>query len=137
MGRQVATKLRSHPKICKAIFGLQTDAGIVPLEALRNLLELDEINVGDGYINTAAPGLPASMSRVWGKHVALTYRDMMADPQGGITFGYTAQWGDRIAGTIIDPDIGLRGGERARVGESVVETITANDLGYFFQNAVA
>lgn len=137
LGRQTATGLRSHPKMVKAYFGTAGDTGIVPLAFLRDLLELDDLLVGDGYVNTALPGLPPVNTRVWGKHAAFYYRDMQADTQGGVTFGFTAQWGDRIAGTIIDPDIGLRGGERVRVGESVVELITANDLGYLFQNAVA
>ncbi len=42
-----------------------------------------------------------------------------------------------MAGRREDPDIGLRGGVRVRVGESVKELIVANDLGYYFENAVA
>lgn len=137
LGRQTATRLRMHPKICKAVFGNNTDAGIVPVRALADLLELDDIYVGDGYINTAAPGQAAVLARAWGKHAAFLYRNMTADTRGGVTFGFTAQWGDRIAGTIEDADIGLRGGVRVRSGESVKEVITANDLGYYFQNAVA
>jgi hypothetical protein len=137
LGRPTATKLRMHPKICKAIFGNNTDAGIVPLRALADLLELDEIYVGDARINTAKPGQPATLARCWGKHAAFLHRDMTADTRGGVTFGFTAQWGDKVAGTIEDADIGLRGGVRVRAGESVKEVITANDLGYLFTNAVA
>lgn len=137
MGRQVATKLRSHPKICKAVFGNNTDAGIVPLQAVADLLELSAIYVGDAWVNTAAPGQAAAMGRAWGKHCSFMVREPLADTQGGITFGMTAQWGPPIAGTILDSDIGLRGGVRVRAGESVVELVTANDLGYFIQNAVA
>lgn len=137
IGRAVATKLQTHPKICKAVFGYNTDAGVAPLDAIRRLLELDELNVGEGWINTAAPGQPASLSRVWGKHAAFTYRDMQATPEGGVTFGFTAQFGDRIAGAYDEPKMGMRGGQMVRAGESVQELVTANDLGYFFQNAVA
>ncbi len=136
LGRAVATKLQMHPKVCKAVFGNNTDAGIAPLSAIARLLELDEINVGEGWINTAAPGQPANIQRVWGKHAAFTVRNQEADVQGGVTFGLTAQYGDQVAGTIEDPDVGMRGGQRIRAGESVKELITANDLGYFFQNAV-
>lgn len=137
LGRATATKLRMHPKICKAVFGNNTDAGIVPLRALADLLELEDIYVGDGYLNTAAPGQPAVLARAWGKGAAFLYRSMTADTRGGVTFGFTAQWGDRIAGTIEDADIGLRGGQRVRAGESVKELVTANDLGYYFAAAVA
>lgn len=137
LGQAVATKLQMHPKICKAVFGNNTDAGIVPIAALARLLGLDDIYVGGGWINTAAPGQAASLSRAWGKYAAFLYRNMEADTAGGITFGFTAQWGPQIAGTIQDPDIGLRGGVRVRAGESVKELVTANDLGYLFSAAVA
>lgn len=137
LGRAVATKLRSHPKICKAVFGNNTDAGIVPLRALADLLELEDIYVGDGYINTAAPGQPAVLQRAWGKGAAFLNRNKTASTQGGISFGFTAQFGEKIAGTIDDPDIGIRGGVRVRAGESVKELVTANDLGYYFNQAVA
>lgn len=136
MGRAVATKLRSHPKICLAIFGNNTTAGIVPLRALADLLELDNIYVGDAWVNTAAPGQAATLGRAWGKHCVAYYRNMEADTQGGITFGMTAQWGAQIAGEIQDPDVGMRGGKRVRAGESVAEMITANDLAYMWANAV-
>ncbi len=136
-GRAAWTAVSQHPKICKAIFGMQTDAGIVSRQAFANLFELDEVLVGEGWLNTAAPGQPAAMSRIWGKHAALINCNSQASPMGGLSFGYTAQFGDRIAGTIEDSDIGLSGGVRVRSGERVKELITANDLGYFFQNAVA
>lgn len=137
MGRAVATKLRMHPKVCKAVFGNNTDAGLVPLRALADQLELDEIVVGDAWIDTAAPGQASSIQRAWGKHCSFLYRNMQAGPEGGVTFGFTAQWADKVAGTIEDPDVGLRGGQRVRSGESVKELVTANDLAYGFFNAVA
>lgn len=137
LGRQVATKLRSHPKICLAVFGNNTTAGIVPLQALADLLEVEAIYVGEGWINTAAPGQAPNFVRVWGKHAAFLVRNKQADTQGGVTFGFTAQWGDRVGGVIEDADVGMRGGRRVRAGESVIELATADDLGYFFQNAVA
>lgn len=137
LGRVTATKLRMHPKVCKAVFGNNTDAGIVPLKALADQLELEAIYVGDARINTAKPGQAASLSRCWGNHAAFLVRNQEADTQFGVTFGYTAQFGDRVAGTIEDPDVGMRGGVRVRCGESVKELVTANDLGFFVQNAVA
>jgi len=137
IGRAAYTKLISHPKIVKAVHGNAGDAGIVARKALADLFELEEILVGEGFVNTAKKGQTASISRVWGKHIALIYRDKMADTRGGTTFGFTAQFGDRIAGSDFDKNIGLRGGQRIRVGESVKELITASDLGYFIQNAIA
>ena len=77
------------------------------------------------------------MARVWGKHCALLFvsPDMANADQP--TFGWTAQFGDRIAGAIPAPTKGLRGGQTIRVGESVKEVISAPDAAYYFQNVVA
>lgn len=137
LGQAVYTKLRTHPKVVQAYYGNAATAGVVPRSFLAELLELDEIVVGQGFVNSARRGQTPSLTRVWGKHAAFIRRDMMADTNGGTTFGFTAQWGSRIAGAEYDRDIGLRGGQRVRIGESVKEVITANDLGYLFTNAVA
>lgn len=137
LGRAVFTKLAQHPKVCKAIFGNNTDAGIVTRQQLAQLLELEDLLVGEGWINTAKKGQPVSMARVWGKHAAFLHRNRNASPDGGIvTFGFTAQWGGRVAGSWEDKNIGMRGGQMVRTGESVKELVTANDLGYMFVNAV-
>lgn len=137
MGRRVASKLQRHPKICKAVFGNNTDAGKVPLAALAAELGLEEILVGDARLNTAKPGQPVVLSRVWGNHAAFFCRNKEADTQAGVTFGLTAEYGDKIGGLIEDADVGARGGVRVRAGESVKELITAGDLGYFVQNAIS
>jgi hypothetical protein len=137
LGRRTSTLLRRHPKVVKAFHGNSGDEGMVPLEFLADLLELEAIFVGEARLNIARPGQPANLQRVWGPHAAFIYRDSLASAQSGTTFGMTGQWGGRIAGTQTDPNIGLRGGQMVRVGESVKELITAPDLGYFFENAVA
>lgn len=137
LGQAVFTKLRTHPKIAKAVLGNSGDVTIATRQAIAELFELEAIFVGEGFLNTAKKGQTPSMARVWGKHCALIYRDSLADASSGTTFGFTAQWGSRIAGSEYDSKIGLRGGQRVRVGESVKELVTANDLGYLFTNAVA
>jgi hypothetical protein len=138
IGRAAFTKLRSHPDIVKAVQGNSGDAGRATARQIADLFELEELFVGEGFVNTAKKGQAVSLSRVWGKHMALIYQDRNADARGNrASFAWTAEWGTRIAGAVPDRDIGLRGGQRVRVGESVAEVISANDLGYFFQNAVA
>ena len=137
LGRAAFTKLCQHPKIVKAVLGNAGDSGVARRADIAAMLELDEVLVGEGWVNTAKRGQTPTLVRVWGKHAALLYRDKTADTMGGTTFGYTAQWGSRIAGANPDGNIGLRGGQRVRVGESVKELLIANDLGYFIQNAVA
>lgn len=144
IGQAAWTRLRQHPKLAAAVFpggGNATSGGggtAAARQAVADLLELDEVIVGKGWYNASKPGQPASMTRLWGKHCALLYRNpQVVDPLKSVTFGFTAQFGGKIAGTMEDPNVGLRGGTTVRVGESVKEVVSANDAGYFFQNCVA
>jgi hypothetical protein len=137
IGRAAFTKLATHADIVKAMHGTSGDTGLATRRFIAELFELEEVLVGEGWVNTAKPGQPATLVRVWGKHAALLHRNKMADARTGTTFGFTAQWGGRVAGAEADKNIGMRGGQLVRVGESVKELITANDLGYLITNAVA
>jgi hypothetical protein len=94
--------------------------------------------VGRAMINTAKPGQTATLSRVWGNHFAMMHMNPLASLRGnGITFGATAEYGTRIAGSMDEPKVGLRGATRVRTGESVKELITAADCGYYIQDCIA
>ncbi|HAE40566.1 MAG TPA: phage capsid protein, partial [Candidatus Riflebacteria bacterium] len=137
-GRLVFSKIIRHPKVLKAIHGNSGDSGIATRRQIAELFELEDVLVGEAFLNTAKKGETAALSRVWGKHAALIYRDRMAGNSGNrTTFGFTAEYGSRIAGATPDANIGLRGGQRVRVGETVKELITSDRLGYFIQNAIA
>jgi hypothetical protein len=137
MGRQVFTALRRHPKIVSAVLGNAGTSGVVSAEDIARLFDLDRLLVGEAFLNTARPGQAANMSRVWGKHFAMMYLDPNGGPMDMPSFGWTQPWGERVAGTIEDPNMGLRGGEWVRVGESVAEVVAANAMGYLFRDAVA
>lgn len=136
-GRASWSKTRRNTTLVQAYFGKGTTKGSLTKEAFAELFELQDVFIGEAWWNTAAKGQPPSVTRLWGKHCALLHRNLNADTEFGMSFGMTAQFGDRFAGTIADSDIGARGGQRVRSGESVKEFISANDIGYFFQNAVA
>lgn len=137
IGRLAWTKFSTHPDILKAVHGTSGDTGVARRQAVAEMLELEEILVGEAWLNTAREGQPVSIQRVWGKHAALLYRDRQADTRRGLTYGFTAQFGSRVSGSREDPNIGLRGGQRVRVGESVKELVTAADTGYFIEDAIA
>ena len=136
-GSQTWTSVRRHPKIVKAVNKTSGDTGMVSREAFAEMFELEEVLVGEGFVNTANKGQNEVFSRAWGKHAAFIHRDKLADTRRGVTFGMTVPYGARVAGDSPDSRIGLRGGVRVRVGESVKELITAPDAAYFFQDAVA
>lgn len=140
MGRSVYTVLRQHPKVIAAAFPLGGNAaagGKANRQTLAEIFEVDEILVGEGWVNTAKRGQTPAMARVWTDNLALLFIDGRANTANGrVTFGYTAQWQQRLAAQRPDPDIGLRGGVRVRVGESVKELVTAGDLGYLFEDCI-
>lgn len=137
IGQAAWTILRQHPKLVKAAQGNSGDAGAITRQALAELLEIEEVIVGQGFINTAKPGQTPTISRLWGKHCAFIHRNSLADTQRGLTFGFTAQYGSRIAGQIAEPKRGLRGGVTVRSGVSQRELIVASDCAYFFENCTA
>ncbi|WP_373840485.1 phage capsid protein [Glaesserella sp.] len=137
LGQRAATALRRNKAIVKAYNGTLGDSGLVPLAFIRDLFEVEEILVGQALVNAVNPGKKPVLSRAWGNHCALFYRDLLADTNGGATFGMTAQFGEREVREIFDEDMGYRGGSRLRVGESVKELIVAKDLGYFLKDVAA
>ena len=132
IGRAVWTILSQHPKLTSSF---AINSKIISKDQLAGLLEIDEIIVGDGWINTNAKGQTVSKTRIWGKFCAGIYQGNIANDSAG-TWGYTAQFGNRIAGTIQDPDIGLFGGVKVRAGESVREVVTAKEFGFLLNNVV-
>lgn len=144
-GREAFTKLRIHPKIIAAVSntGIESGSGVVqPGVASRaqiaELFELEGVFVGQPFVNTALKGLSPTVSRVWGKHAAFIFRDSLATNQSGATFGFTAEFGMRLAAQWeTRTKAGLRGGTRVRVGESTDEVITSGELGFFMQDVIA
>src|SRR5262249_2671243 len=106
-GQATWTQLRKHPKITAAVYpsgGNATGGGtVVCSQAVADLLELDEVISGSSWLNSAKPGQTASLVRVWGKHAAFFYRPpQIVSSTGQVAFGFTAQWGTRVAGTIAE-----------------------------------
>ncbi len=139
IGQQVWTKLRQHPDVVKAIGGNSGDSGIVPVRAVADLLELDELYIGSANYNTANRGQTFSKAFLFGKHACFFYRDTASIPQLQTSQFFTAQFGDPVVYTApLNPgDLGLSGGVKVVAGRRLKEVKTATDLGYLFINAVA
>jgi hypothetical protein len=141
IGQAAWSVLRQHPSIIKSVNKNSGDEGLASKEGVAELFELDEVIVGQGWVNIAKPGQPVQRVRVWGKHCLLFADNPTAMPTlgMGMTFGWTAQMGDPTATTNqVNPGkMGLDGGVEVINGEKVIELITANDLGYFIEDCVA
>lgn len=136
MGRGAWTALRTNPSVLRALTPSGAADGYANKRAVADLLELDEIIIGEGWVNVAKPGQTVQRQRAWGNHCVLFHKAPLADSVSATpTFGWTAQFGTRVSGSIPEPKIGLRGSDRVRSGESVKEVISAPELGYLFQDA--
>ncbi|WP_041794656.1 major capsid protein [Pararhodospirillum photometricum] len=136
-GRRAFTKFARHPAVVKAINHTSGDSGFVRQQDVAALFELDRVLVGEAFVNIARKGQTPELQRAWGPHIALYFLDDLGGPSESPSFGFTAQFGARLAGQWPDKNIGMRGGTVVRVGESVEEVIAAPSLGYFIENAIA
>jgi hypothetical protein len=137
MGFAVWSKLRSHPHLVNAVKGNVSSRGIISQQEFKDLFEIPNLLIGEGWVNTARKGQAANLQRVWGKNISFLYIDRQARPEGGVTWGFSPQFGNRIAGTVADSDVGLEGGQEIRVGEKITELVVAKDAGALIQNAVS
>lgn len=135
LGQAEWRALSKHPAIVKAVHGNSGDSGVATKQQVAELLELDEIQVGRGRINTANKGQPMSLQRAW-SGVHLQHRADNINSRNGLTFGFTGEYGGRQSAQWFDRNIGAEGGQRVRVWESLKELITAPDLGYLITGAV-
>jgi hypothetical protein len=136
-GQGAWTAFRKNPTIVAATNRNSGDSGAASKQAVAELLEVKNIYVGAARYNTAKPGQTASLSRLWGNHMAMLFIDPMADPMGGLTFGWTAKYGQTVAGTYTDSSIGAYGAEVARTVKCLDERVVASSCGYFFEDAAA
>ncbi|HAS3046037.1 TPA: phage capsid protein [Vibrio parahaemolyticus] len=137
LGRREWTKLRRNKALVKAIHGNSGDSGAITTAQLAELLELDNVFVGEAFLNSAKKGKTPQHQKVWQGHASFTYLDALANADNGrLTFGFTAQHKDRAYKEWDDPDIGVDGGQRVRVYEKVKELIVAPDCGFLLQDVL-
>ena len=141
MGRQVWTPLSRNKALVKACKGSFSGEGIITPDDFVNLFRgegLERLCIGEAFVNAARPGQAVNLQRVWGNSIQCTYiNSSLPSVLGGVTWGWTAQFGGRIAGQWEDRDVGLEGGQVVRVGEKVEERCVAPDVGFVIQTPVA
>lgn len=141
LGQAVWTMLRQHPKVVEAVkaTGAGSNAvGMVSREQVAALFELEEVIVGQAFVNSAKRGAAASYARCWGKHASLIYQEPVTTTESATTFGFTAESGGGLrVRDWFDDKIGTDGAQIVQVVDTVKEVLPANDLGYLFANAVA
>ena len=126
--------LRKHPKIMKAVHGNLGDEGRATRKQVADLLEIKRILVGESRVNIKRPGEAPVLQRTWGNSVSGQYINRAASTAGGITFGFSATFGKKVAGTL-KANMGIRGGVLIRSAEECSEHLVAQRAGFLISNA--
>ncbi len=109
LSRKAASALRQNPYIVDAAGIAARKSGLVPIEALKELFELDKILIGESVMNTANKGQTVDLQACWQNDIILLHIDENADTEYGITFGYEAFYDDITIGTYFDGSLGTKG----------------------------
>lgn len=139
IGPEVWKALVDHPDVLDRI--KYTQKGVVTMDLLASLLDLDEIMVGWATRDTAVEGGTASYDFYWGKSALLTWSPPSAGlmmPSAGYTFSWTGLLGSGSMGNRIKQFRLERNAADRTEGEMAYSLdVIAPDLGVFFDTAVA
>ena len=140
IGRRVFDALRQHPDILDRI--KFTQKGVITLDLLASLFDVDEILVANSIQNTAAKGQKAAMHFTLGNHALLTYAPQAARlkvASAGYCFTWTGLMGANALGGRINrfsmPNLGI-GTERIECELAYDMKVVAKDMGAFTLNAI-
>lgn len=141
LGQAVWTVLRQHPRILEAIKGTGaglSSQGTINRQQLAELLGIQEVLVGAGWVNGGKKGAAAAYARCWGKFAAAIYTEPVNSTEAATTFGFTAESGGGLrVRDWFDEKIGTDGAQVVQVVDTVKEVLPANDLGFLWTAAVA
>jgi hypothetical protein len=140
-GQAVWTTLRKHPRIVEAVKGTGAGVnaqGVISRQQLADLLEVQEILVGEAWVNNAKKGATPSYARGWGKFAAALYTEPVTSSESATTFGFTAESGGGLrVRDWFDAKRGTDGAQVVQVVDTVKEVIPAQDLGFLWSAAIA
>lgn len=90
-GPEAWDSFRRDSTVRNLIFGTNNGGGYPNTAQVRDLLDVGEVKVGDGFQNTGSKGQAESLETIWGDNVLIHYTP--ATPSVDIpSFGYTFRW---------------------------------------------
>lgn len=141
IGQRVFDALKNHPDILDRI--KYTQKGVVTVELLAMLFEVEQVLIAGAIKNTANKGQTASMDFILGKHALLCYaapRPSLKQPTAGYIFAWKGLLGaNAVGGRILRIPMPWLGEGTERIeGEMAWDMkVVATDLGCFFNGIVA
>lgn len=140
LGKKVWTSLKNHPQFLERI--KYSEKGIIGLDLLAEVLELERVLVASAVQNTAAEGATPVMGRVLSSTSALVCyaapQPGLMVPSAGYTFSWTGHTGAGPSGQRIKRFRDEPKSSDIIEGEMAYDMkVVASDLGAFFTGAVS
>ena len=129
--------LRMNPFIVDACGAASKKAGIVSIEAVKDLFGFEKILAGESVINTANKGQAANMHPCWANNIALLHIDKDADADEGVTFGFEAVYEDIQIGKYHNSELGTQGCDVVKAFYSSVYLNICADCGFLLKDILA
>jgi hypothetical protein len=136
LSRKAYSALRQNKYVVSAVNKNDSEAGIVPLDEIKTLFELDEILVGESFFNVAKRGATPNYAACWQNDIILTHNNNVATVDYGITFGYRAIYEKITIGSYFDGRSGTQGADVYKAYTSYKDVIACPECGYLIEGAV-
>jgi hypothetical protein len=136
-GKASWSPLRRHPRIMKAVNRDAGDTGAATREQVAEIFEVNQILVGESWVNLTANRANPTLARTWGAHMAGLFINPAAAKTMGLTWGFTANYRGLYAGALPDLRTGVRGGSWVRVCQTVKEIVAAQEAGFLLTNCTS
>ena len=130
---------RRHEDVRNIIFGTNNGGGFASLEQVKDLFEVETIQVGGAFQNTAEEGLTESLSVIWDDHVLAHYTPMTASKDRP-SFAYGFRWNQPgLPNFQVErhPYDTKRKAQDVEVGYYQDEVITGSEYGFLLTNVTS
>lgn len=134
MNARVWAKLRTHASIISALFPNGNGTGVATRQQIADLFEVDKILVGQAMVSSNKNPKAPITTQCWGNHLFGLHQEELSTLTEGITWGITAQVGERIAESNEDKTIGLKGGVIVKAGFYQDEVVVGKGAGFLLKD---
>lgn len=136
MNQKVWGKIRTHKSIISAIYPNGNGAGVVTRQQVAELFEVDKLVVGQAMVSTTKNPKSPITAQCWGNHLFGLHQEELSTLTEGITWGMTAQVGERIAESNEDRSLGMKGGVVIKSGFYHDEVVVGKGAGVLLKDII-
>jgi hypothetical protein len=135
MDQPTWTKISRHPEtVAKVLPTAISTKGQVTIAQFAELMEVDQMLIGQAWYDTAKKGQTEVPARIWGNFLAMLHINRALNGTQTVmpTFCFSATWEGLQVGTYFDPKRGVKGVQVVKVVDQIKELISWQTAGYLF-----